>query len=167
LASHHGISNLVVRRGSASDDAICGQIIGAAGASSVYLSRLPWAKIKITDTAALPIAHRSRLIAELDGIPVGFCDFEPAGWRSPVPGDWYVKNLFVHPEEQSKGVGQALLDAVWQEAPGGLALSVHAVNDAASIFYLRQGFEIFGGTLEDDWHGGPVVWLHLRKKRHA
>ncbi len=101
----------------------------------------------------------------MDGETVGFCDFEPAVWRSPVAGDWYVKNFFVRPEAQGSGVGRTLLDAVWQEAPEGLTLSAHAVNDTALIFYFKQGFEIFAGTLEDDWHGGPVVWLHLRKKR--
>jgi ribosomal protein S18 acetylase RimI-like enzyme len=165
LAGAKTVDDLAICRGTQSDDAICGRILGAAGAASVTLSRLPWAKAKIAAATAVPIEHRSRLIAERDGEPVGFCDFEPAGWRSPVAGDCYVKNLFVRPESQGRGIGRALLDAVWTETSGGLALTAHAVNDAALIFYFRQGFEIFAGSLEEDWHGGPVVWVHLRKKR--
>lgn len=55
--------------------------------------------------------------------------------------DW-VKHLYVHPREQSQGIGSALLEAAKARRPGGLRLWVFQPNTDAIRFYARQGFKV-------------------------
>ncbi len=55
--------------------------------------------------------------------------------------DW-VMHLYVHPREQSQGIGSALLEAAKARRPGGLRLWVFQPNTDAIRFYARQGFKV-------------------------
>lgn len=68
-------------------------------------------------------------VACLDGVPVGFIGLM----------DSFVGGLFVSPEAQGKGVGQALI-AYGLELKDGLNLDVYALNARTCEFYKRLGF---------------------------
>lgn len=57
--------------------------------------------------------------------------------------DHFIEGLFVKPSEQSKGVGQALLNYV-KESKTSLVLHVYKNNERAVRFYLKEGFNITG-----------------------
>ena len=54
-------------------------------------------------------------------------------------GDDSVRNLWVLPEEQDRGVGTALLKLAKERRPGGLQLWVFQRNVGARRFYERHG----------------------------
>ncbi len=139
-----------LRDATTADDAVCGQIVGKAASGAVYAERLPHARSLFADTSPLPRDDRHRLIASLDGKPVGFADFRDDG---------HIKYLFVDPAAQGCGAGMALIDAV-QARTGVIAVHVLAVNDAGIAWYVRRGFRIVDGWLEP-LHGKDVVWLRL------
>jgi ribosomal protein S18 acetylase RimI-like enzyme len=74
-----------------------------------------------------------------------------------------VKYLFVHPNAQGQGIGDALLTAAETAIGGAVTLSVLSANDRGLRWYLKRGYRIAGGKLEENWQGGPAVWLSLRK----
>jgi len=55
-----------------------------------------------------------------------------------VSGD-LLGHLYVRPEDQSRGIGTALLDAVKRERPGGFRFWVFQKNERARRFYERHG----------------------------
>lgn len=68
-------------------------------------------------------------VAEDAGIIRGF---------AAVSGD-LLGHLYVRPEDQSRGIGTALLDAVKRERPGGFGFWVFQKNEGARRFYERHG----------------------------
>jgi len=48
-------------------------------------------------------------------------------------------HLYVHPEDQSRGIGTALLDVVKRERPTGFRFWVFQRNEGARRFYERHG----------------------------
>ena len=56
------------------------------------------------------------LIAEVDGTPVGLAHylFHRHGWK--IENVCYLQDLFAAPEMRGKGVGRALIEAVYQAA---------------------------------------------------
>lgn len=68
-------------------------------------------------------------VACLDGNPVGFIGLM----------DNFVGGIFVSPEAQGKGVGQALI-AYGLELKGSLNLDAYAINARTCKFYKRLGF---------------------------
>ncbi|AUQ54775.1 GNAT family N-acetyltransferase [Phaeobacter sp. HS012] len=68
-------------------------------------------------------------VACIDGAPVGFMGLM----------NNFVGGIFVSPEAQGKGVGQALI-AYGLELKGGLNLDVYALNTRTCEFYKRLGF---------------------------
>jgi ribosomal protein S18 acetylase RimI-like enzyme len=146
------VSAVSVRPGGPADDAACGQIIGRAGTASVFFDRLPHARSLFIDRSPLAQEGRSRLMAELDGEPVGFAEFRP--------GDGHVKYLFVLPDRQGLGIGAALLDAVQAAVGGPVSVHVLAVNDAGILWYLRRGF-VVGGGFAEPLEGRPAAWIRM------
>jgi GNAT superfamily N-acetyltransferase len=67
--------------------------------------------------------------AEKDGRVVGF---------AALTGE-LLGHLYVHPVEQSTGVGTALLERVKEKRPSGFRLWVFQRNDGARRFYERHG----------------------------
>ena len=55
-----------------------------------------------------------------------------------ISGD-VLGHLYVRPEDQSRGVGTALLEVVRRERPTGFAFWVFQRNDGARRFYERHG----------------------------
>ena len=52
----------------------------------------------------------------------------------------WLDDLYVHPAEQGRGIGRALLDLVKRERPDGFGLWVFETNRLARDFYGRHGF---------------------------
>jgi len=48
-------------------------------------------------------------------------------------------HIYVHPDEQDRGVGTALFEVVKQQRPGGFRLWVFQKNEGARRFYERHG----------------------------
>ena len=143
---------IVIRPAIDADDARCGEIIASVGGTLV--ERVPHARAALEDDSPLSRGGRERLIAEVEGKAVGFVDFEPDG---------YIKYLFVARGHHRRGAGSALLVAAERAIGPPTYLSAHAVNDRALRFYMERGYRVVGGKVEEDWHGGPVVWIELRK----
>ncbi len=68
-------------------------------------------------------------VACLEGKPVGFLGLI----------DTYIGGLFVSPDAQGRGIGQALI-AHGQKQKGSLTLDVYAKNLRTVAFYQKQGF---------------------------
>jgi GNAT superfamily N-acetyltransferase len=80
--------------------------LGARGGLRVYFERL------LGDDPQ----DFSGLIAEVDGRPVGLTHyvFHRHGWR--VENVCYLQDLYADPEVRGRGVGRALIEAVYAEA---------------------------------------------------
>jgi ribosomal protein S18 acetylase RimI-like enzyme len=143
-----------LRPAEARDDAICGLLTAAALAGNGVLDRLPHARAVLADRSPFPQRSNDRLLAEEEGQVAGFIDFAPRG---------RICYLFVHPRNQNRGVGSALLHAAEAAIVGPISLEVLSVNDQALLWYLRRGYSIVGREQQEDWYGGPVVWIHLEK----
>lgn len=57
--------------------------------------------------------------------------------------------LFVHPREQGKGYGRALLQSVKERSPK-LELKVYKENENAFRFYSSHGFSVDEETVDED-----------------
>ena len=68
-------------------------------------------------------------VAELDGRVTGFAAL----------ADGFLNHLYVHPEQQRRGVGSALWERAKQTSPGGFRFWVFQRNERARRFYERRG----------------------------
>jgi GNAT superfamily N-acetyltransferase len=57
-------------------------------------------------------------------------------------GDDLLRHLLVHPDEQNRGVGTALLGLAKERRPAGFRLWVFQRNTGARRFYERHGFKL-------------------------
>jgi RimJ/RimL family protein N-acetyltransferase len=87
------------------------------------------------------------VIAEADGAPVGYaCVTIGMPYASWATGDRLaeLETLSVLAEQRGKGIGAALLDAVWKRLAGlgveDMAITTTVTNVDAQRFYERQGF---------------------------
>ncbi len=84
------------------------------------------------------------VLAEAEGQAMGFALVFPeySSWRGTV--GLYVQDLYVRPEARGRGLARALLSAAMDEAgdwgPAYLTLMVDHHNDAARVWYEKQGF---------------------------
>lgn len=66
---------------------------------------------------------------------------------------WKLDKLYVHPDFQRKGIGQALLQAVGKSAAGAgatrLVLRVNRHNSIALAAYAKYGFRVYGEDVLD------------------
>lgn len=126
----------------------------------------------LTDRPGLREAERRRLshavgngwhhtiVADLDGIVVGWC--------SRVPGRSYIPYLFVIPEMQGHRIGAMLLERMEMMLELQGAERVHLETPADHVravrFYERQGYRIL--ALKPDGRDGhdPFVSVHLEKR---
>lgn len=76
------------------------------------------------------LAHHT-LVAEDDGILVGFADMDESG---------YLDRLYVHRDRQGEGIATALCDRLEQMVPGVL-YTTHA-SITARPFFLRRGYRV-------------------------
>ena len=120
-------------------------------------TRLPVARGHIASLAPRARQGRHRIVAEEHGEIVGFIDF-----RLPVG---HVRNIFVRPERQRQGIGSLLLGAAEKAIGGTVTVTVLAANEPAVQWCINHGYEIIGGALEEDVHGGSAVKLTLMKEQ--
>ncbi len=71
-------------------------------------------------------------VAEEDGAVVGFGSALVRG------RDWFLASLFISPAVQGRGVGPALLDAVWGEADRRRTIT-DAIQPISNVLYGRRG----------------------------
>ena len=80
------------------------------------------------------LANRCCVIAEIDGVIVGFADLE---------SDGHLDHLFVHADHQRRGVGAALLAALHGEAARrGIARLFTEASITARPFFERHGYRV-------------------------
>ena len=80
------------------------------------------------------------LIAEIDGSIVGFTHYLFHGSCWSEKKRIYLNDLFTDPEVRGKGVGRALIEAVYDAADKA---------DAETVYWLTQDFNTAGRTLYD------------------
>lgn len=80
------------------------------------------------------------LIAELDGAPVGLVHFlyHRHNWR--IEDVCYLQDLYADPQVRGKGVGRALIEAVYAAADA---------NDTPAVYWLTQDFNTTARKLYD------------------
>lgn len=80
------------------------------------------------------------LIAEVDGKPVGLAHFlfHRHGWK--VENVCYLQDLYAAPDVRGKGIGRALIEAVYQAADAA---------GAPSVYWLTQDFNTTARQLYD------------------
>jgi ribosomal protein S18 acetylase RimI-like enzyme len=73
------------------------------------------------------------LVAEVGGAPAGFIAMAHGN---------FVEHLYVHPDQQTRGIGTALLQRAKERMPDGFRLWVFQQNTAARGFYERRGLRV-------------------------
>ena len=76
--------------------------------------------------------------------------------------DSYIDRLYVHPERQRSGAGEALLRKARECSPSGLQLHTHVANHKARAFYEKQGFEAVHFGVSPPPESEPDVEYHWR-----
>ncbi len=87
-------------------------------------------------------------VAEEDGKVLAF------GSSITRDGDWFLCSLFVLPEAQGRGVGPALLEAVWGEADRRRTIT-DAIQPVSNVIYGRRG--LIPATPVLTFSGEPVI----------
>ena len=87
-----------------------------------------------------PAVQPHGLVAELDGRLVGFAHylFHPSTWSAS--SYCYLEDLFTAPEARGRGVGRALIEAVYAAADAA---------GASSVYWQTQEFNADGRALYD------------------
>lgn len=144
---------LIVRPATAFDDTVCGLIAGEALSAGMLAEKLPHARSVFRDQSPLGASGGTRLMADYKGYAVAFIDFTAT----------HINYLFVDPNFQRQGLGSILLSTM-NSSGKTMSVNVLEANEHALFFYQSHGFEVQAQTREENWHGGPVVWLHLVRK---
>lgn len=145
-------SGLNLREGRPEDDAACGRIIADATMASPLPARMPHAIAKWSDSSPLAAEGRIRVVAERSGAVAGFADYSAERC--------HLRYLFVAPSAQGHGIASALTTHIQEALMAPLSVHCLAVNDVALRWYLRHGFAVTDGFLED-LDGQDAVWLRL------
>lgn len=87
------------------------------------------------------------------------------GYTAPAIRDEQRRlgGLYVLPEAQSRGVGQALLEqaVAWHGRDEDIFLHAVSYNTSAIQFYTRHGFEATGREVMDDMAGKPLPCIEM------
>lgn len=78
------------------------------------------------------------LVAEIDGCVVGYITY------SSVLDEYQIANVATHPEYRRKGIGESLLNALYEEARFNnvsiITLEVRQSNEPAIYLYKKAGY---------------------------
>jgi GNAT superfamily N-acetyltransferase len=88
--------------------------------------------------------NASVFLAEIDAVAVGVAIARNVGAATEI------KRLWADPQVRGRGIGAALLDAVLQESPGVVRLSVWDWRTPATRLYESRGF-----VTVPSWDGRP------------
>jgi ribosomal protein S18 acetylase RimI-like enzyme len=137
-----------IREGSASDHAICAEILSRA-----WNSALPTRPRRVGVRE-----FREQTLDEL--VLVAVSGREPVGFISVWKPSWFVHHLFVDPAFQGRNIGSRLLGhiaALAGEHEMGLKCQIE--NRAAIRFYERHGFQCTALRGSDEFG----EWVELRR----
>ncbi|MDE7399549.1 MAG: GNAT family N-acetyltransferase [Oscillospiraceae bacterium] len=101
--------------------------------------------------------HQSVFVWTVDGIPTAFCTVRERN-KKPFCGYAYIKDLYVLPERQGRGIGKKLLThALAKMREKGFS---HAVLECAEDnTRARRFYERFGFTRTDGGLGGYITYV--------
>jgi ribosomal protein S18 acetylase RimI-like enzyme len=123
---------LQIRRAGPSDaEAIADVFIASFEALLAFLPRLHTHDEDRAFIRGLVEQHEVWVAEEAAGI-VGFAAVSPAK----------LEQLYVHPREQGRGVGRALITRTKESQPAGFTLWVFQQNEQARRFYEANGLEL-------------------------
>lgn len=93
------------------------------------------------------------LIAERDGVAVGYVSYHPGIWE--IYRAVYVVSLFVRPQARGHGSGRALMEAIKsiarEQQAKRVVWEVWRKNPLAIDFYKSIGAEVFDDNLRMSW----------------
>ena len=112
------------------------------------------------ETAQWPLGDYSNfpvLVATVGATLAGFCS-----WRQSAPDEAEILNLAVDPEWRRRGVGSALLDAVFEQARGAIFLEVAEPNSPAIALYRKRGW-VDVGRRSGYYNNGTINAVVMKK----
>lgn len=115
-----------------------------------------WQQLTLTEAGRLFREHVAALcevwVAETDAEIVGFLARRGS----------YIDRLYINPDHQRAGVGQALLAHAMRCSPRGLELHTHQKNAPARAFYEKHGFIAVRYGISPPPENEPDVEYHWR-----
>ncbi|HEX4741412.1 MAG TPA: GNAT family N-acetyltransferase [Caulobacteraceae bacterium] len=96
-------------------------------------------------------ALAERLAREPWMVTVAERNGEPLALLAVVPGQRWLRQLFVDPHAQGSGVGSALLEEAKSQMPDGFFLHTNADNTRARRFYEARGLTLTGEAPHPQW----------------
>ena len=136
------------------------QHIARATWKETYIDMLPESvQLQFLDSAystpmlEMMMKKTELLIAEMDGIPVGFLNRT----RVDNDGDSELTALYILPEYQRQGVGMQLFNAALSQLDNAVQLFVYVddLNVHAKAFYEKMGFTLLE-VFDEDFEGIAV-----------
>ena len=125
-----------IRRASADDAEAVAEIFVRSFGTLTFLPRLHSDEDQRRFIRNVVLPNEEVWVAEREGEIVGFASV------SRRNGDDYLQHLYVAPEHQGRGVGDALLAQVKLRRPRGFRFWVFQANDHARRFYERRGCRV-------------------------
>lgn len=126
-----------------------------SGLKAYYFIDL-WQQLTLTEARRLFREHVAALcevwVAETDAEIVGFLARRGS----------YIDRLYINPDHQRVGVGQALLAHAMRCSPSGLELHTHRKNAPARAFYEKHGFVAVRYGISPPPESEPDVEYHWR-----
>ena len=105
------------------------------------------------EITAEAIARDTFMVAEIDGRMVGYAHLMPVDRQDTI----YLEDLYIEPDSQGKGVGQALFEwALTEAAARGYAWLEWDSDPNAAPFYIKMGGEQIGEN-ESDFRPGRMI----------
>ncbi len=150
MSQSGGRGGVVVRPAGAEDAGHVARFICDLARYEKLEHQLDLDEARLREHLAGPQPACGALLAELDGVPVGFALFFPTYSTFRTRSCLHLEDLFVQPEQRGRGIGLALLRAVAAVAVARgcprLDWNVLDWNTPAIGFYQRQGAQMLS-----DW----------------
>ena len=150
MSQNGGHGAVVVRPAGAEDAGHVARFIRDLARYEKLEHQLDLDEARLREHLAGPQPACGALLAELDGVPVGFALFFPTYSTFRTQSCLHLEDLFVQPEQRGHGIGLLLLRAVAAVAVARgcprLDWNVLDWNTPAIGFYERQGAQLLS-----DW----------------